>query len=71
MNPTRNNILLPYHGNYGSSYANNDNIPNPWTMNPNPHYLGNPPHTFSNTPRLASYLFLNMVSIGIVAYGGI
>jgi hypothetical protein len=46
MNPTRNNTLLAYLGNYGLSYVGNDNIPNPWTMIPNPYceYLL---HTFT------------------------
>jgi hypothetical protein len=37
MNPIGNNILLIYLGNYGLSYAWNDNIPNQWTMIPNPY----------------------------------
>jgi hypothetical protein len=57
MNPTGNNILLAYLGNYGSSYAYNNNIPNPWIMIPNPYYLGNPPLTFSNTPGHTTYPF--------------
>ncbi len=64
MNPI---VLLTYLGNYGLSSVGNDNIPNMWTMIPNPYYLGNPPLIFSNTPRLTTYLFLNMVSIGIAA----
>jgi hypothetical protein len=70
MNPTRNNILPTYLGNYGLSYVGNDNIPNPWTMIPNPYYPRNFPLTFSNTPRLVAYPFLNMVSTGNVAIGG-
>lgn len=70
MNPTKNNTLLAYFGNYGQSYVGNDNIPNSWTMILNLYYLGNPPLTFSNTPRLATYLFPNMVSIRIITYGG-
>jgi hypothetical protein len=35
MNPIGNNILLAYLENYGSSYAGNNNIPNPWTIIPN------------------------------------
>jgi len=70
MNITGNSISLAYLGNYGLSYINNDNIPNPWAMNPNPYYQGNPPLTFSNIPRLMAYPFSNMVSIGIAAIRG-
>jgi hypothetical protein len=62
MNLIGNNILPTYLGNYGpSSYANNNNIPNTWTMILNPYYLGNPPLTFSNTLRLMIYLFSELL----------
>jgi hypothetical protein len=32
MNPTKNNILPTYLGNYGLYYVSNNNIPNPWTI---------------------------------------
>jgi hypothetical protein len=69
VNPTGNNILLAYIGNYGLTYVGNDNIPNPWTMIPNPYYLGNPPFTFTNMFKSTSYIFPNVVSIKIVANG--
>jgi hypothetical protein len=56
MNPTKNNILLAYLGNYGPSYTSNNNIPNPWTMIPNLYYLSNPPLTFSNIINPTTYL---------------
>jgi hypothetical protein len=70
MNPIGNNVLLAYLGNYGPSYACNDNIPNPWTKIPIPYYLGNPPLTFPNTTGPATYPFPNMVSTGIITTGG-
>jgi hypothetical protein len=70
MNPTRNNILPTYIGNYGSSYIGNGNIPNSWTMIPNPYYPGNLPLTFSNTLGPMAYSFSNMVSIIITTTGG-
>jgi hypothetical protein len=36
MNPTENDILPTYFGNYGLSYVSTSNIPNPWTLIPNP-----------------------------------
>jgi hypothetical protein len=70
MNPTKNNILLIYLGNYGSSYEVICNIPNPWTMILNPYYLRNLPFTFSNTTGLATYPFFNMVFIKILITRG-
>jgi hypothetical protein len=70
MNPSRNNILLAYLGNYGSSYASNNKIPNPWTMVLNPYYLGNVPLIFSNTIELVAYSFMNTMSTKIVATRG-
>jgi hypothetical protein len=69
INPTGNNILLAYLGNYGPTYEGNGNIPNPWTMIPNPNYLRNPPFTFPNTFKSTSYLFPNVVSIEIATIG--
>jgi hypothetical protein len=71
MNPRiGNNILSTYFGNHGSSYASNDNIPNPWTMILNPYYLSNPPLMFSHTTKFVAFPFLNMVPTIIVATRG-
>lgn len=70
MNPIINSILLTTLGNYGPSYASNDNIPNPSIMILNPYYLANPSLTFSNIIRFVAYPFLNMVSIIITTMGG-
>jgi hypothetical protein len=69
MNPTGNNVLPAYLGNYGPSYVGNNNIPNPWTIF-NFYYLDNPPLTFSNTIGPTTYPIPNMVSTRIVAIGG-
>jgi hypothetical protein len=55
MNPTRNNISFAYLGNYGPSYANNYNIPDPWTMIHNPYYQGNSPLIFPTMFKLVAY----------------
>ncbi len=70
MNPIGNNILPAYLGNYGLSYASNDNIPNRWTMNLIPYYPRNPPLTFFNTFGPMTYLFPNVVCTGIVVTRG-
>ncbi len=70
MNFIGNNILPTYLGNYGPSYASNNNIPNPWTMIPNPYYPRNLQLTFSKTLGPATYLFPNIVSTRIATTKG-
>jgi hypothetical protein len=70
MNAIKNDILLTYFGNYGSSYVSTNNIPNPWMLIPNPYYLGNPPQTFLNTHGPMLYPFLNVVFTRIFATKG-